>query len=197
MELLLNPNIAYLLLTAGLLVMVLAVFSPGTGLLEVGALFLLFGAGYGVYNLPVNWWAFAVLVVGFVPFILAVRKSGRMVYLVISLLALVVGSAFLFQSEGGLPAVNPILAAVVSVLTVGYLWIGVRKALEAEKLRPAHSLEGLIGALGEAKTDVHDEGSVQVSSELWSARSQQLIPAGSPVRVVRRDGFILEVEPVK
>jgi membrane-bound serine protease (ClpP class) len=123
--------------------MVLAVFSPGTGLLEIGALFLLLGAGYGVYNLPVNWWAFSVLVVGFVPFILAVRKSGRMLYLVISLLALVIGSAFLFQGEGGGPAVNPLLAAVVSAITVGYLWIGVRKALEAEKLRPAHSLEGL------------------------------------------------------
>jgi membrane-bound serine protease (ClpP class) len=120
-----------------------------------------------------------------------------MLYLVISLLALVIGSAFLFQGQGGGPAVNPLLAAVVSAITVGYLWIGVRKALEAEKLRPAHSLEGLIGALGEAKTDIHDEGSVQVSSELWSARSQQLIPAGTPVRVVRRDGFILEVEPVK
>ena len=196
MDLLLNPNIAYLLLTAGLLVMVLAVFSPGTGLLEIGALFLLLGAGYGVYYLPVNWWAFVVLLVGFVPFILAVRKSGRMLYLVISLLALVIGSAFLFQGQGWLPAVNPILATVVSALTVGYLWIGVRKALEAEKLRPAHSLEGLIGALGEAKTDIHDEGSVQVSSELWSARSQQPIPAGSSVRVIKREGFILEVEQV-
>ncbi len=197
MELLLNPNIAYLLLIGGLLVMVLAVFSPGTGLLEIGALFLLLGAGYGVYNLPVNWWALVLLAVGFIPFILAVRRSGRMLYLVISLLALVIGSAFMFQGQGWLPAVNPILATVVSALTVGYLWIAVRKALEAEKLHPAHSLDKLIGAVGEAKTDIHDEGSVQISSELWSARSQQPIPAGSPVRVVRREGFVLEVEQVR
>jgi membrane protein implicated in regulation of membrane protease activity len=31
---------------------------------------------------------------------------------------------------------------------------------------------------------------------LWSARSEVPIPEGSKVRVVKREGFILEVEPV-
>ena len=30
--------------------------------------------------------------------------------------------------------------------------------------------------------------------EMWSARSDKAIPAGSPIRVVRREGFILVVE---
>jgi membrane-bound ClpP family serine protease len=59
---------------------------------------------------------------------------------------------------------------------------------------PSHSLEGLVGQIGEAKTRVYEEGSVQVNGELWSARSEESIPAGSAIRVIRREGFVLFVE---
>jgi membrane-bound ClpP family serine protease len=52
----------------------------------------------------------------------------------------------------------------------------------------------VVGKIGEAKTKILDEGSVQVGSELWSARSEKLIKAGSSVRIVRREGFVLIVE---
>ena len=41
--------------------------------------------------------------------------------------------------------------------------------------------------------DLH-EGTVQVAGELWSARSDTPIAAGNPIRVVKREGFILVVE---
>jgi membrane-bound ClpP family serine protease len=52
----------------------------------------------------------------------------------------------------------------------------------------------LIGKIGEARTKVEEEGSVQVDGELWSARSEKTIPAGSSIRVLRREGFVLIVE---
>ena len=70
------------------------------------------------------------------------------------------------------------------------------KCLETEKIKPRHDLAKIIGDVGEAKTDIFNEGSVQIGSELWSARSAVPIPEGSKVRVVKREGFILEVEPV-
>jgi membrane-bound serine protease (ClpP class) len=197
MDILLNPNIAYLLLVAGFVLAILSLFAPGTGLLEIGALFALLLAGWSVYNLPVNYWALGLLILGVFPFLLALRKSGQVVYLVVSILALVIGSSFLFQGEGWLPAVNPLLALFVSIVTaVSFWWIG-RKAIEAELSTPSHNLHRLIGAIGEAKSEIRLEGSVQVAGELWSARSQTLIPEGSEVRVVGREGFILDVEPDK
>jgi membrane-bound serine protease (ClpP class) len=195
MEILLNPNVAYLLLVSGLLLAVLAVLAPGTGLLEIGAFFTLMLAGYGIYNLPINYWALGLVILGMVAFVLAVRRPRRLVFLVVSILALVVGSAFLFQGEDLQPAVNPVLALVTSTLTAGFLWIVFRKILETERLRPTHDLGALIGEVGEAKTDIQPEGTVQVAGELWSARSNTPIRADAPVRVVGRDGFILEVEP--
>ncbi|MGD2158905.1 MAG: NfeD family protein [Anaerolineales bacterium] len=194
----LDPNIAYLFLVAGFSLAIMAILTPGTGLFEIGALFALLLAGWGVYNLPVNYWALAVLLLGVIPFILAVRRSGRMLFLVIALLALVFGSAYLFRGEmWWQPAVNPILALVVSLLMGGFFWIAIVKTLEAEMAPPSHDLGKLVGSRGEAKTDIHDEGSVQARGELWSAWSEEPIPEGSVVRILQRDGFLLKVEALE
>lgn len=196
-KILLDPNVAYLLLVGGVLTAVLALLNPGTGILEVAALFALVLAGWAVYRLPINPWALLVLLLGVFPFLLAVRRSRRLIYLALAILGLVIGSAFLFQGEDWRPAVHPVLALVVSVLAGGFVWLVVTKSLEAIMARPDHDLNRLIGAVGEAKTDIHMEGSVQVAGELWSARSLKPIPAGTPVRVVRMNGFVLEVEAVE
>jgi membrane-bound serine protease (ClpP class) len=194
MEFLLDPNIAYLLLVAAILFVLVAIATPGTGVPEVLALFALTFAGYAVYQLSVTWWAFALVIVSLVPFFFAVRGPRRELWLVLSILGLAVGSVFFFPARTGWISVNPALAVVTSVLLSVFLWIAARKVVQISLSRPTLELSGLIGERGESKTDVGDAGSVQVSSELWSARSEKLIPAGRPVKVVGRDGFVLVVE---
>ena len=67
--------------------------------------------------------------------------------------------------------------------------------MEAAGIRPPLPTSAwLVGKIGEARTNIEEEESVQVEGELWSARSEKTIPAGSSVRVLRRDGFVLIVE---
>ena len=89
---------------------------------------------------------------------------------------------------------NPFVAILTSGLVAGFMWISVRKSVEAASARPMHDPDGLIGMIGEARTTVYTEGSVQVGGELWSARSEKEIPLGSSIKVVRRDGFVVVVE---
>jgi membrane-bound serine protease (ClpP class) len=194
-EFLLNPNVAYVALVSGFLLAILALLSPGTGLVEVGGLILMIIAGWGIYNLPVNLWALVILLLGVFPIILAVRRSGNMIYLLVSIAALVIGSVFLFQGEGWRPAVDPVLAVVTSGLVGGFFWVVVRSVVEAEYAPHAHDLQALVGRTGEAKTEIKDEGTVQVAGELWTAQSDRRIPEGTAVRVISRQGFILQVEP--
>jgi len=194
MNFLLDPNIAYLLLLGGVLLAMLALAAPGTGLFEVGAFFSIALAGYAIYNLSFNWWALSLLALSIVPFIYAIQKPKREVYLVLSIFLLVIGSVFIFPRANGQSAVNPIVAVVASGLVAGFMWLAVRKSIEASHAKLSHNLEGLVGEVGEAKTKVYEEGSVQVAGELWSARSEKPIPAGSSIRVVRREGFVLIVE---
>jgi membrane-bound serine protease (ClpP class) len=124
----------------------------------------------------------------------ALQKPKREIYLALSIVLLVIGSVFIFPRTAEHPLVNPLVAIVASALVAGFLWIAVRKSVEAAHTRPTHDLDGLVGKIGEARTKVEEEGSVQVDGELWSARSEKTIPAGSSVRVLRREGFVLIVE---
>jgi membrane-bound serine protease (ClpP class) len=194
-EFLLNPNFAYMMIVAGFLLTVFAVITPGTGMFELGALFVLLFVGWQIYNIPINLWALILLGVGIVPFILALRRKREALNLGLTALAFMVGSAFLFRTDvWWRPAVHPVLAVVVSVLAGGFFWLMTTKVLEARAKTFAHDLGGLIGATGEARTDVHSEGSVYVKGEMWTAHSDKLIKAGSRVKVIGREGLFLEVE---
>ena len=193
MNFLLDPNVAYLILVIGVILAMLALFTPGTGLLEIGALFAIFLAGYAIYNLPIRGWALILLVIGVVPFFFALRKFKQWYWLVPAILSSVVGSVFMFKSDTGLTAINPFFAAFVSILSIVFMWFIGIKTLEALRLRPSQDLSHLIDILGEARTDIHNEGTVYAGGEEWSAHSDALIPAGSEVKVVGREGLVLQV----
>lgn len=197
MNLFLDPNVAYLVLVVGFLLGVLALFTPGTGFLEIGTLFAIFLAGYSVYNLPINVWALIVLLVGVVPFLLALRKFKQWYWLIPAIISIVIGSVFLFRTDTGAPAINPILASVVSILDTVFLWFIGRKTIDAMKAMPSQDLSRLIGMIGEARTDIELEGTVYAGGEEWTARSEKKIRAGTQVKIINRDGLILLVEPVK
>jgi len=196
MNIFLDPNVAYLVLVVGFLLGVLALFTPGTGFLEIGAVFAMVLAGYSVYNLPINLWALILLLVGVLPFVLALRKFKQWYWLIPAILSIIVGSVFLFRMDSGAPAINPVLASVVSVLATVFLWFIGRKTIEAMKATPTQDLARLIGMVGEARTEIDLDGTVYVGGEEWSARSNNKIRSGSQVKVVKRDGLILIVEPV-
>jgi membrane-bound ClpP family serine protease len=198
MEFLINPNISYVLLVLGFMIAILALFSPGTGVIEIAALFALVLAGYGILNMPVNTWALAILAVSMLPFALALRKTQkhRFVLLGGSVLAFLAGSALLFPWNGWNPGVNLVLILLLSSLTLGFAWLVGSKSLEAITSQPVFNLDRLVGMQGQASSDIRGEGTVYVDGEEWSARSERFIPAGSTVRVVRREGLMLDVEVV-
>ena len=193
MNFLLDPNVAYLILVIGVILGMLALFTPGTGLLEVGALFAIFLAGYAMYHLPIRAWALLLLVVGIVPFIFALRKFKQWYWLLPAIVSSVVGSVFLFKSDNSLTAINPWFATLVSIVSVVLMWVIGIKTLEALRLRPSQDLSRLIDELGEARTDIFNEGTVYAGGEEWTARSDALIPAGSQVKVIGREGLVLKV----
>jgi membrane-bound serine protease (ClpP class) len=196
MEFLINPNVSYVLLILGFLIAILALFAPGTGFLEIAALFALLLAGYGIANVPVNAWAFAIMVVSFLPFGLAFRQQGRLrvVLLVGSVLLFSIGSTLLFPWTGWQPAVSPVLVLLLAVLSLGFAFLIGIKSVEAISARPSFDLDRLVGMTGQASSDIRGEGTVYVNGEEWSAHSRVFIPAGSAVRVLRREGLVLEVE---
>jgi membrane-bound ClpP family serine protease len=195
MDFLLNSNVAYLILLAGIFLTFLAFATPGTGLLEISALFCLVLAGYAAYHLSVHWWALVILALSAVPFVMSVRRPKRGILLGISILLLILGSLFLFPGDGELVSVDPVVAVIASGLVSVSLWLMLRKSIEAMS-KPAHDLADLVGQVGEARSKIYQDGNVYLAGEMWSARSEIEIPSGSRVRVVSREGFVLVVESI-
>ena len=196
MDILLNPNVAYLVLVVGFLIAIMALFTPGTGFLEVAGLFLLMLAGWQIYKLNFNIVALVILIIGVFPFLLALRKTGKWYHFVIALVALAGGSTFLFVSEGWRPAVNPFLAILVNLLLIGFFWVVIRKGLDAVTTPAQNKLVETVGSIGQTRSRVHKDGSVYLNGELWSAQSKEPIEENKQVRVLSRDGYILEVEEI-
>lgn len=195
MQNLIDPNIAYFFTVAAAMLAMVTLIAPGTGLPEAGLIICLGISLYEFTRFPPSGWALFALCLSIIPFLAALRyHKQRIPLLLAAFLLLCGGSVFLFQNEWGIPLVNPWLAVIMSLCCAGYLWIAVDKSIQIQQTHPMIDPALLPGKTGQTRTNVHLSGSVQVGSELWSARSEQLIPAGSTVKIIRREGFILIVE---
>jgi membrane-bound serine protease (ClpP class) len=188
------PNLLYLALVIGTWLAALAILSPGTGIIEVLAAVTLGAAGVGMIFFPIHLWALALLIVGLVLFGLSVWRFRRGLWLGLSIIALAVGSAFLYANPDGGPAVNLPLALVVTGMSVGILWLIARSALKAHQVVPNLDPDRLIGQVGEARSVIDPTGSAYVGGEFWTAKADSTIPPGTRVRVVGREGLLLLVE---
>jgi membrane-bound serine protease (ClpP class) len=191
------PNLIYLSLMAGLWFAALAIVSPGTGVLELLALVALSAVGLGTVVLPLNVWAVALLIVGGVLFVVSLQRKRPELWLSASALVLSAGSVFMFKVEDGLIAVHPLLALVVSALTLGYFWFAIRKVVVAQRADPSIDPERVIDQIAEVRTKLDPIGSVYALGELWTARAVKPLKPGTKVKVTGREGLILDVEPLE
>jgi membrane-bound serine protease (ClpP class) len=199
MDTLFNPNIAYMLLVLGVFAGLIGLLTPGTGLFESAAFLALGAAAYLGYHVGVNLWAAILIILAVFPFLLALaKKEWRLGLLALTAALTALGSSLLFRGEAGNPfGVNPLLALVVSVLFGGLLWLLTERTLAAMQKPQANDPNSLVGQVGEARSRVKEDGTVQAGGELWSARSKEAIAEGTPVRILARDGFILIVEAIQ
>lgn len=192
-----NPTIAYLLLLAGIYGLVLEAFHPGTLLPGIsGGICLLIGL-YALQLLPVDYAGLALMALGiglllaeaFNPSVGALGVGGA--------IAFVTGSIMLFRA--GVPGYAVNLGVIAGVALSAMLGLGalLRLAMRARNT-PHFSVEQSMQAtVGELLQPVSAGGDswARVQGERWQVRCAIALPAGARVRVLRRDGLLLWVEP--
>ncbi len=206
LHLLSDPNIAFILFTLGFYGLLFELQSPNfvTGILGALALILAF-IGFG--SLPLNVAGLLLIGLAIALFLLEFTVTSHGLLTVGGIICFALGASALY-TEPGTPtgpsiSVDPALIAVVTGLTGAYvafvLFVVVRW-----RRRMGHTLmtsTGPIvgaGSMGLVRTALLPDGVVYASGEEWTARTEAgaTIPPGTPVRVVRRDGLRLIVEPV-
>jgi membrane-bound serine protease (ClpP class) len=196
LQVLANPNIAYIFLILGLWSTVLSIVVPGTGLHETAAIICLALAGVGLLILPFSWVGLGFLVLSVVLYVAEVHFPSHGALLLIGTVMLAVGGVLLFPagvgSAAGLSWITLIGAPLVSTVVFGIL---VSLGVAAQRRPVLQDLRRLIGARGTTRTEVGRQGTVYVDGEDWSATSESKIPPDTEVVVVERSGLRLKVAP--
>lgn len=196
MRFLVNPNIGYALVVVGVMLFLLSMAVQRSIVPMIVMAICLLAAGYELIRLRGNLWPLLIVGLSPLPLLAAIRQPRpALPLLVLTVLMLTVGAAFLFTDPAGRPTVNYGLAGPIAVLCADIIWISVGRRQNAEGRRLDADPDSVVGLVGEARTDIenHSAGFVVVEGDRWMAHSTEPIPAGCMVRIVRRDGFVLTV----
>jgi membrane-bound serine protease (ClpP class) len=204
LDVLVNPNIVFLLIAIGIQAILIELSSPGgwiAGFIGVVALAL---AAYGMGVLSVNWFGLVFLILAFALFILDIQAPTHGALTTAGVGAFIVGALVLFNSPG-----TPQFQQVSLPLVVGTgVAIGLSFAvilifaLRTQNAPLRMGPETLAGQQGTAKSriDPQGRGQVQVQSELWSAELAEgadPIKSGEKVEVVKVEGLRLMVRKIQ
>lgn len=190
-----NPNIALLLGLIGLIGLYIEMTHPGLILPGVAGAICLVLALFAFNLLPVSWTGVALIVLAIGLFVLEATIVSHGILALGGIVAMIAGGLLLV--EGPIPELRIHLATIIAItLPIAAITIFlVRLVYRTHRKKSVTGESGMIGEIGVARTDIHDQGRVLVHGELWNASSRVVIPAGKPVRVVNIHGLKVEVEP--
>ena len=198
LNILIDTNIVFLLMTVGLLAILMELSAPGgwvAGFIGVVALAL---SVYGLGILPVNWFGIVFLALALVLFVLDIKAPTHGALTLAGIGSFIVGALVLFNSPN-VPQFQrvsvPLVIGVSVVLGICFAII-LGFALRAQKTPLRMGQETLVGAVGTAKGKIDRHGQVQLRSELWSAElaeGAESIQPGDKVVVVSVEGLRIKV----
>ncbi len=190
-----DPNVAYLLLMAGLFGLLFEFQHPGAVVPGVAGAVALVTAAFGLQMLPVDATGVLLILLALALFVAEVKVASHGVLGAGGAVSLLLGSLMLIDSPLPFLRVSPRVIVPAVIVTGGGFLLLAGLAVRAQRARVRTGRDGLVGARGVARTDVSGVGTVLVRGEYWNARSDTAIEAGRPVEVVAVDGLTLVVRP--
>lgn len=189
-----DPNVAFLLMLIGVYGLILEFFNPGSVLPGlVGAISLLV-ALYALAFVPINY-AGAALVLFGIALMVAEAHIGAFGALGVGgIAAFVIGALMMFPSRAPGFELSAGVVIGAAIGSAALLLVVLAVLLRSRKRPVVTGSEALIGAEGDAISWQGGDGRVRVKGEIWLARSDAPLAAGSRVKVVGRDGLVLRVE---
>jgi membrane-bound serine protease (ClpP class) len=191
---LIDPTIAALLLIVAGYGIITEISTPGAILPGVIGGLAAVLAIVSLANLPVNIAGALLMLLALVLFIADLNANTHGILSVGGIAALILGMAFLVNTGPVGLGVDPIVILGTAVVTAAFFLLFIRKVWQARRAPAFVGPESLVGATGEAREELTPEGLVFVEGALWKAVATSApIHAGSPVRVVGREGLQLKV----
>jgi membrane-bound serine protease (ClpP class) len=197
LEVITNPNIAYILYSLGMLGIFFELSNPGAifpGIIGGICLILAF---FAFQSLPINYAGLLLMVLALIFFILEVKIVSHGALTIGGIVAMLLGSLMLFESP------EPYMRASVSVIifvvlaTAAFFVFAVGMGLKAQRRKTTTGEAGMVGEVGVARSPLKPEGHVFVHGEIWKAEADEPIEQGEKVVVKEVEHLTLKVTKKK
>jgi membrane-bound serine protease (ClpP class) len=190
-----DPNVAYLLMMAGMLGIFFELSNPGAILPGVIGGICLILAFYAFQSLPVNWAGLLLILFGVVLLIAEIKVVSHGVLAIGGVVAMLIGSLMLYDTPEttGIRLSWYVIVPAVGT-TAGLVFFAVSMGIRA-LYRPSVTGEAaMVGRRAIARSALAPEGQVFIDGELWRAVSPDgRIEAGEAVQITAVDGLTLTV----
>lgn len=194
-DVLASPDIAVLLILAGILGLYVEFTTPGVILPGVaGGICLVLGF-ISLQILPFSWLGLLLLLGGIVLLVAEVFVTSFGILFALGVACFLLGGSMLFDlpEESDLNvSFWRVLAPAVAAVSIfgGVVVYAVGRSL---RLRPVAGVYELVGSVGRAATALGPDGTVFIRGENWSARAERPLPEGARVEVLAVEGMRLRV----
>jgi membrane-bound serine protease (ClpP class) len=194
LDLISDPNVAYILMLLGFYGLFFELTNPGTLFPGVIGGICLILAFYAFQTLPVNYAGLLLIILAVILFVLEVKIISHGILAIGGVIAMTIGSLMLFDSPAPFMKLSLAIVLPAVLVTAGFFTITLSLALKAYKRKPVTGREGLIGETGTADTDITLHGGMaSVQGERWSAYSDTLIAKGDTIIVEDVAGLKVKV----
>ncbi|MBP7087832.1 MAG: nodulation protein NfeD [Candidatus Omnitrophica bacterium] len=192
---LIDPNIAYLLLTLGFLGLIFEVTHPGFGFPGIAGTICLILAFYALSILPVNYAGIVLIILGLIFFITEAFTPTFGLFALGGAVSFFFGSIMLFNQPKFISVSLKLIIPLIISLGVFSLFI-LSKVIAIMRQKPSTGKEALAGKIGEALTKITAEktGKVLLEGSIWKAKTEDNINKGDEVLVMKSKGLTLYVK---
>ena len=191
-----DPNIAYMLLMAGILGLYMEFSNPGVMFPGITGAICLVMALISLQLLSFNYAGLFLILLGIALLVGEAFMPSFGILGIGGVISLALGSFLLFDTPNSDLTIDAtiVYTAVATmaalVLAIGYL------VFRSQKAKPTLGMDGLIGEIGEVRAKLSPSGKVFVHGEYWNAQTQTdgQIDVGEKVQIVGYDGMNLKVK---
>ena len=197
LKLIIDPNIIFLLFTAGIIGLGFELTHPGVFFPGVAGAICMVIALFGLQVLPTTTAGVVLLLLAAAFFAAEIAVVSHGVLGAGGAICLFLGGLLLFKRGSGL-SIDLWLLLSVTLCLGGFFIFVVRKVLAARRAPVRSGAEGIVGSIGVVRRSLNPSGRVYVQGELWEATSAhgEEIPENTRVEITRMDGMRLAVQPV-
>ncbi len=190
-----NPNIAYILMLVGIYGLIFEFSSPGSVLPgTIGSICLLL-ALFSFQVLPINYAGLALILLGMALMIAEAFQPSFGILGLGGIVAFVAGSVMLIDTDFPSYDINIGLIAGFAFTTALFFILALGLVFKSRRHPVVSGMEGMIGAECDVLEGFDNQGLVRVHSEIWNARTNTPLKKGDKARVNAIHGLILDVAP--